>query len=151
MSQEKIAVASDHGGFQLKEDVINILKNGGYAVEDFGTKDNSSVNYPEFGAMVAKKVSSGEIGRAILICGTGIGMSIVANKFPNVRATLCHNLFTAKMSREHNNSNILILGERILNPVDAEGIVQTWLSTPFEGGRHQVRLDLISKIEKEIS
>lgn len=150
MSEKKIVIASDHGGYRLKESLKNYLKDEGYEVLDFGTDNGNSVHYPEFGIKVAKTVSEGEFNRAILVCGTGIGMSIVANKFNGVRGTLCHNLFTAKMSREHNDSNLLILGGRILDPVDAEGIVKIWLETPFEGGRHQERLDMISNIEKGI-
>ena len=151
MSEGKIAIASDHGGYQLKEFIKKILKENGYEAVDFGTDCESTVHYPEFGIRVAKAISEGEFDRAILVCGTGIGMSIVANKFPRVRGTLCHNLFTAKMSREHNDSNLLILGGRVLSVVDAEGIVQVWLNTPFAGGRHQERLDMITQIEKGIA
>ncbi len=150
MGKEKIALASDHGGFHLKESVKKILVEWGYEVNDLGTDCGESVHYPEYGARAAKAVSQGEVGRAILVCGTGIGMSIVANKFKGVRGTLCHNLFTAKMSREHNDSNLLILGGRVLDPIDAEGIVKVWLGTPFEGGRHQERLDMIANIEKGV-
>jgi ribose 5-phosphate isomerase B len=149
MDKEKIAIASDHGGFRLKEEIKKLLTDKWYEVVDFGTGNGEeSVHYPIYGIKAARAVSEGEFKKAILVCGTGIGMSIVANKFPGVRGTLCHNLFTAKMSRQHNDSNLLILGGRILDPVDAEGIVKMWLETPFEGGRHQDRLNMITNIEK---
>ena len=148
MADEKITIASDHGGYRLKEHLKRFLEKMGLAVEDLGTDNGESVHYPEFAVKAARCVSRGECQRAILVCGTGIGMSIVANKFPGVRGALCHNLYTAKMSRLHNDSNLLILGGRVLDPVDAEGIVKMWLETPFEGGRHQKRLDMISAIEK---
>lgn len=147
---EKIAVGSDHGGFELKEVVKAVLEKEGLECIDFGTTDRESVDYPDYAEKVASAVSSGEIKRGVLICGTGIGMSMVANRFPNVRAGLCFDIYTAKMSREHNNSNLLLLGGRTTDKKTAEEIVKTWLNTEFAGERHQRRLDKLNKIEKKI-
>lgn len=145
-----IVVGSDHGGYELKEAVKKLLQSRGIAVEDAGTDNGNSVDYPDFGERVARKVSSGEAEKGILACGTGIGMSIVANKFPGVRAALAADAFMAKMAKEHNNANILVLGGRVLNEELAREMVATWLDTQFEGGRHQGRLDKISALEKEL-
>jgi ribose 5-phosphate isomerase B len=147
---EKIAIAADHGGFELKEDIELFLKEIGYEPVDLGTHNNDSVDYPDFGIKVAETVSRGEISRGILICGTGIGMSIVVNKFPNVRGALCNDIYTARMGREHNDSNILILGGRVVGKGLAREMVRTWLSTKFEGGRHQKRLDKIKELEERM-
>ena len=109
----RIGIGSDHAGFELKEDLRRYLGEQNIKVEDFGTQSESSVDYPDIGAAVAEKVAGGELDRGILICGTGLGMSIVANRFTRVRATLCHDLYTARMSREHNDSNLLVLGGRL--------------------------------------
>jgi ribose 5-phosphate isomerase B len=146
----KIAIASDHGGYRLKEFVKSVLEESGCEIVDFGTFSEDSVDYPEFAAKVAKAVVREEVDRGVLICGTGIGMSIVANRFPGVRAALCHNVYTAKMSRRHNNANVLVLGGRILTPEIAEDIVKIWLSEEFEGGRHERRLGKLEEIEKAI-
>ncbi|MDP2157117.1 MAG: ribose 5-phosphate isomerase B, partial [Nitrospirota bacterium] len=132
----KIAIGSDHAGFGLKEDVLALLKGLNHDIVDCGTYNTESVDYPDFGEKVSKMVSAGEVERGILICGTGIGMSMVANKFPNVRAALCNDLFSAKMSRLHNDANILVLGGRIIGKDLASEIVRTWMSTAFEGDRH---------------
>jgi ribose 5-phosphate isomerase B len=145
-----VAVGSDHAGLDLKEEVIRLLTELKHEVKDFGTDKPQSADYPDFGEKVAVAVSSGEIERGILICGTGIGMSIVANKFPNVRAALCNELFSAKMSRLHNDANILVLGGRIIGKDLAKEIVRTWMSAGFENGRHSDRLKKISLIEKKI-
>ncbi len=143
----KLAIGADHGGFELKKEIVGFLKKiGNIEVVDFGTSGPDSVDYPDFGAKVSEAVSSGQADRGILICGTGIGMSIVANRYPKVRAALCHDHFTAKMSRQHNDANILVMGERVIGRGVACEIVQTWVETPFEGGRHQLRLDKIGKI-----
>ncbi len=147
----KIAIGSDHAGFGLKEDVLGLLKDLNIDIVDCGTNTTESVDYPDFGARVSELVSSGEVERGILICGTGIGMSIVANKYPNVRAALCNDLFSAKMSRLHNDANILALGSRVIEKNLAAEIVKVWLSTPFEGGRHLKRLDKIRKIEEKLN
>lgn len=140
---EKIIIGSDHGGFELKEKIISLLKDEQCTVEDAGCFDGASVHYPEIANIVAGKVSRNEIKRGILICGTGIGMSLAANRFKEVRATLCHDHITARFSREHNNSNILVLGQRVLGDEVAFDIVKTWLHTKFEGGRHQTRISML--------
>jgi len=140
----KIAVGSDHGGYEFKEMIIAFLTELGLKVEDVGCFSSESVDYPDFADKVCRKVQSGECERGILICGTGIGMSISANRYRDVRAALCHESYTARMSREHNNSNILCLGERVMGPEIALDVVGTWIKTEFAGGRHQRRLDKLS-------
>jgi ribose 5-phosphate isomerase B len=147
----KIAIGSDHAGFGLKEDVLVLLKGTAAEVIDCGTNTTASVDYPDFGEKVSRMVSAGEVDRGILICGTGIGMSMVANKFPNVRAALCNDLFCAKMSRLHNDANVLVLGGRIIGKDLAAEIVRTWLDTAFEGDRHMRRLQKIKKIEDTVN
>lgn len=146
----KIAIGCDHAGVELKKEIISLLNNLRIDYIDFGTDRSESVDYPDFGEKVSLAVSKGEIERGILICGTGIGMSIVANKFPGIRASLCNELFTAKMSRRHNDANILVLGGRVVGSDLAKEIVQTWVSTPFEGERHCRRLDKITRIEENL-
>lgn len=146
MSDKKIAVASDHAGRELKDDIKALLIERGMEVVDFGADSDESVDYPDFGIALSEKVSSGDIERGILVCGTGIGMSMVANKFRNVRAALVGDLFSARMSREHNDSNVLVIGGRVTGKDLAFEIVRVWLDTKFEGGRHQRRLDKISAI-----
>lgn len=146
----KIGIGCDHAGLELKLEAISILKEMGIECVDYGTTGSKSVDYPDFGEKVSDAVSSAEIERGVLICGTGIGMSIVANKFPGVRASLCNDLFTAKMSRMHNDANILVIGGRIVGRDLAKEIITTWFSTPFEGGRHLNRLKKIGYIEERI-
>jgi ribose 5-phosphate isomerase B len=146
----KIAIGSDHAGFGLKEEIAGLLKHLGMEIVDCGTHTADSVDYPDFGEKVSKLVSTGKAERGILICGTGIGMSMVANKFPNVRAALCNDLFCAKTSRLHNDANILVLGGRIIGRDLAAEIVKVWMSTPFEGERHLKRLHKIRKIEEDL-
>lgn len=136
-----ILLASDHGAVDLKNIVAEHLRSRGLSVEDLGTHGRESVDYTVYGMRVARAVSEGRAERGILLCGTGLGMSMVANRFPHVRAALCNDLFSAGMSRRHNNANVLVLGGRVLGDVLACAIVDAWLDTPFEGGRHQVRLD----------
>jgi ribose 5-phosphate isomerase B len=143
-------IASDHGGLELKEAVKAFLAARGIEVRDLGTMNGDSVDYPDFGDKVARAVSRGEAEKGILICGTGIGMSIVANKFPGVRAALVTDEFTARMSKEHNNANIIVMGGRVLTPEEAGRMVGVWLDASFEGGRHQRRLDKIAQIEEDI-
>jgi ribose 5-phosphate isomerase B len=145
----KVAIGSDHAGFELKEFVKNLLKEKGYEVIDVGTNSQERTHYPIYAKKVAKMVSEGEVDRGVLICGSGIGMSIVANKFKGVRAALCHNVYSAKYSRLHNNANILCLGGRITAQDLTKEIVEVWFSTPFEGGRHSDRLKIIEEIENE--
>ena len=147
----KIAIGSDHAGFGLKEDILGLLKGLNIDIVDCGTNTTESVDYPDFGARVSELVSSGKVERGILICGTGLGMSMVANKYPNVRAALCNDLFSAKMSRMHNDANILVMGGRVIGKDLAAEIVKVWLSTPFEGERHLKRLHKIKKIEEKLN
>ena len=140
----KLAIGADHGGIELKSEVLKYLATvKDIVVTDFGTSGKDSVDYPDFGKKVSEAVSNGTADRGILICGTGIGMSIVANRYPKIRAALCHDHFTAQMSREHNDANILVMGERVIGKGVALEIVQTWLETQFAGGRHQLRLNKI--------
>ncbi|MEA2114402.1 MAG: ribose 5-phosphate isomerase B [Thermodesulfobacteriota bacterium] len=140
----KIAVGSDHGGFEFKQLIIEFLHEIGHEIDDVGCYDTQSVDYPDFADKVCVKVGNGVCERGILICGTGIGMSISANRYRDVRAALCHEAYTARMSREHNNANVLCLGGRVLGPEIALDIVGTWIKTEFAGGRHQRRLDKLS-------
>ncbi len=142
-----ITIASDHAGFEFKRLILGFLSEKDIEYVDFGTNNNDSVDYPDYAIKVAESVSKGEMDRGILICGTGIGMSIVANKFHGVRAALCHNAETAEASRRHNDANILVLGGRILDEKAALSIVEIWLETEFDGGRHQKRLQKIKEIE----
>ena len=142
-----IIIGSDHAAYDLKEKVKAFLVERGIDVKDVGSHSEESVDYPDFGIKVASMVSTGKFERGILLCGTGIGMSMVANKFPHVRAALCTDLFSAIMSRRHNNSNILVLGGRVVGEALALEIVRAWLETPFDGGRHQLRLDKFNKID----
>jgi ribose 5-phosphate isomerase B len=141
MIKTQIVIGSDHAAYQLKEKLKNFLVERGIAVEDMGTEGENSVDYPDYGIRVASLVSSGKFERGILLCGTGIGMSIVANRFSNVRAALCNDLFSAIMSRRHNNSNMLVMGGRVIGDVLAIEILKAWLETPFEEGRHQARIE----------
>ena len=143
----KIAISSDHGGNNLRKEIMNLLDELQIAYEDFGPKNNDSVDYPDYARPVAERVASGEFDRGILICGTGIGISIAANKFKGIRCALVHDVFSAKATRCHNDSNILAMGERVIGPGLALEIVMTWLNTDFEGGRHQARIQKISDIE----
>ena len=136
----KIIIGSDHAGFPMKEKVKAFLQDRGLVVEDAGTISKESVDYTDFGKKVASKVSDNTFERGVLICGTGLGMSMVANRFKGVRAALANDLFSAIMSRRHNDSNILVMGGRLIGDTLALQLVETWLETPFEGGRHQERL-----------
>ncbi|HYA11934.1 MAG TPA: ribose 5-phosphate isomerase B [Thermodesulfovibrionales bacterium] len=146
----KIGIGCDHAGLELKNEIIRLLSGLGIECIDYGTNRPESVDYPDFGEKVSEAVSSGKIERGILICGTGIGMSIVANKFPHVRASLCNDLFTAQMSRRHNDANILVLGGRIVGKDLAKEIVITWMNTLFEGERHAKRIKKITLIEERL-
>lgn len=138
---KRIIIGSDHAAFQMKEKIKTCLEEQGMIVEDVGPDNESSVDYPDFGKQVAAAVSSGEYSRGILMCGTGLGMSMVANRFPHVRAALCGDLFAARMSREHNDANILVMGARVIGDILALEVLKTWLETPFEGGRHCLRVE----------
>ncbi len=138
----RVAVGSDHGGFRLKAAIVTRLRQQGYEVEDMGTDSGASVDYPEFARAVCRAVAAGACDRGILVCGTGIGMSMVANREPAIRAALCHDAYTARMSREHNDANVLCLGERVLGEGVALDLVEIWLATPFAGGRHLRRIQM---------
>ena len=145
----KIAVGSDHRGFQLKAKLVQLLQERQHEVEDVGTSNADSVDYTDFAAVVAGKVSRGEIDRGILICGTGIGMAITANKFPHVRAITCPDELTAEMCRRHNDVNVLCLSADMLGERPIAGMIDVWLTTEFEGGRHARRVNKIGEIEKQ--
>lgn len=145
----KIALGSDHGGFQMKEMLCAYLEEQGYEVLNLGTYDEKSVDYPEYGRKVGKAVVSGEADLGIVVCGTGIGISMAANKVKGVRAALCTNEFMAEMSRRHNNANVLSLGGRVIGPELAKNIVKVWLNTEFDGGRHANRIRQFDAIEQE--
>lgn len=146
----KVAIGSDHGGNQLKAEIKRYLDVLGIEYTDFGTHSDGSCDYPDFVIPVTGSVVQGECDRGILICGTGIGMSIAANKVRGIRAALCHDCFSARATREHNDSNVLCMGERVIGRGLALEIVKIWLETGFTGGRHQQRLDKITKIERGI-
>jgi ribose 5-phosphate isomerase B len=144
---KQIIIGCDHAAFQMKEKIKTFLVSLGIDVEDAGADSEESVDYPVYAAKVATAVSSGRHERGILLCGTGLGMSMVANRFPGIRAALCGDLFAAIMSRRHNDANILVLGGRVTGDVLALEIVKTWLETPFDGDRHQRRLDQFNRLE----
>lgn len=139
----KIAIGSDHAGFNLKNTVKKYLEEKGYEVKDFGTYSSDSCDYPVYAKAVANSVASGESEKGILCCGSGVGVSIVANKVKGIRAVLARESLTAKLSRNHNDSNVLCLGERITGEALAFDIVDTWLASEYEGGRHQRRIDMM--------
>ncbi|WP_019390643.1 ribose 5-phosphate isomerase B [Priestia filamentosa] len=147
----KIVIASDHGGINIRKEIVSLLEEMKVEYEDIGCSCDTSVDYPDYALPVAEKVSNGDADRGILICGTGIGMSIAANKVEGIRCALVHDTFSARATREHNDSNVLAMGERVIGPGLARDIVKIWLETPFEGGRHKVRVDKISNMEKEYS
>lgn len=147
MSQLKVVIGCDHGGFRLKEEIKKMLEEKKYDLRDFGTFSEESVDYPAVALEVARAVRDGLYDRGILICGTGIGIGIAANKVQGIRAALCHDTFSAKASREHNNSNILTMGERVIGFGLAKDIVNSWLETDFAGGRHAIRVEMIKEIE----
>lgn len=145
----KIALGSDHGGFGLKQEIISHLEKKGYEIKDYGTYSTESCDYPDFALKAAEGVAGKECDLGILVCGTGIGISIAANKVPGIRAALCSDTFSAHATREHNNANILALGERVVGKGLALDIVDAFLNAEFEGGRHQKRVDKITDIEKK--
>ena len=143
-----IAIGSDHGGYALKQQIIAFLKDKGYEVKDFGTDSLDSCDYPDFGSAAARAVASGECEKGIVICTTGIGISIAANKIKGIRCALCADSLSAEMTRRHNDANMLALGAGIVGPNLAEAIVETFLTTEFEGGRHARRVGLITAMEQ---
>ena len=144
-----VAVGSDHGGYALKVHIIKYLEDNNIPYKDYGCFDASSVDYPDYALKVAEAVAGGEAEKGILICGTGRGVSIAANKVPGIRAALCHDCFSAQATREHNDSNILTMGERVIGPGLAVKITDIWLHTEFQGGRHATRVNKISQIEEK--
>jgi len=143
------AIGNDHTGVALKELIKKLVEDKGFEVKDFGTQSTTASNYPEVAEVVANAVASGECERGILICGTGVGISIAANKVNGIRAVCCSEPFSAKLSKQHNNSNILCFGARVVGTELAKMIVESWMDAQFEGGRHQTRLDMITEIENK--
>ncbi|UOQ50245.1 ribose 5-phosphate isomerase B [Gracilibacillus caseinilyticus] len=143
----KVILASDHGGINLSKEIISLLEELNIEYEDIGCNCPDSVDYPDYGIPAAERVASGEFDRGILICGTGIGMSIAANKVKGIRAALVHDLFSAKATREHNDSNMITMGERVIGPGLAREIVKEWLGTEFQGGRHANRIGKVADYE----
>ena len=144
---KKIAIACDHGGYELKKDIVKHLTARGFEIVDFGCDSTQSVDYPDYALPASQAVASGECDLGILICGTGIGMSLCANKVKGIRAACCSDTFSARMTRMHNNSNIIAFGARVIGSEMAKMIVDTWMETEYEGGRHQRRVDLLDAIE----
>ncbi len=149
-SKTPVIIGSDHAAYHLKEKLKAYLAESGIDVEDVGAYSEDSVDYADFGIKVASFVSTGKFERGILLCGTGIGMSMVANKFPHVRAALCDDIFSAIMSRRHNNSNILVMGGRVIGDALAVEISKVWLETPFDGGRHQLRVEKFDSLGEKL-
>lgn len=146
----KIAIGSDHAGYGLKEEIVCYLKNEGYDFTDYGTCSREPVDYPDVAQKIAEAVAAKEFDRGIVVCGTAIGVSMAANKVPGIRASVCTDAFTARATREHNDANVLTLGERVTGPGSAVDIVHVWLTTEFSGApRHQARIDKITAIEKK--
>jgi ribose 5-phosphate isomerase B len=149
--EEIIAVGCDHAGHGLKSEILKFLKELQVPFTDLGcASPHESVHYPLYGKKVVEALLARPAARGILICGTGLGMSILANRFPGIRAALCHDIYTAIMSRRHNNANLLVMGGRVIGPDLGKEIVRAWLHTPFEGGRHQDRLNLLEELAREV-
>jgi ribose 5-phosphate isomerase B len=148
----KIAIGADHAGYRLKDEIVPLLQSLGHEIEDFGCDCSQSVDYPDYAVPVCEQVTQGTADRGILICGTGIGMSIAANKIPGIRCALVHDMFSAKATREHNDTNVLALGERVVGPGLAQEIVRIWLETPFSNGeRHVGRVNKVMGLEDKYS
>ncbi|HYA62957.1 MAG TPA: ribose 5-phosphate isomerase B [Candidatus Sulfotelmatobacter sp.] len=145
----RIALGADHAGFPIKETIRQFLENAGYPLDDLGTWSEESVDYPDYGKAVGERVASEQADYGIAVCGTGIGISIAANKVPKIRAAVAHDVTTARLAREHNDANVLAMGGRVVNGTQAIEMVQTFLSTPFLGGRHARRVEKIALIELE--
>ncbi len=143
----KIVVGSDHGGYAIKEAMKEFFRKLGHEVTDVGTDSDSSVDYPDYAERVARAVSSGDFERGLLCCGTGIGMSMTANKVHGIRAAVCHNAFTAEMSRRHNDANVLCIGGRVLSTEEAREILRVWMEAPFDGGQHERRVGKINRVD----
>ena len=149
MSKMKIAIAADHGGLNLKNKIKDYLSNNGYEITDFGTNSTESCDYPDFALPAAEAVACGKCDKGIVICSTGIGVSMVANKVPGVRCAPCHDAYCAEFTRRHNDANVLAMGEKVVGEGYALEIVDIFLKTEFEGGRHQRRVDKITAVEKK--
>ncbi|GGD92805.1 ribose 5-phosphate isomerase B [Paenibacillus nasutitermitis] len=148
----KIAIGADHGGYRLKEELVSFIRSLGHEIEDVGCSCEQSVDYPDYALPVCERVTSGKAERGILVCGTGIGMSIAANKVAGIRCALVHDMFSAQATREHNDTNVLAMGERVIGPGLAQEIVRIWLKTPFSGQeRHVGRIDKVMKIESSLA
>lgn len=145
----KIAMACDHGGLRLKNVLKADLEKNGYEVEDFGTYTEDSCDYPDYASLAAKAVASGKCDRGVVVCGTGIGVSITANKVDGIRCALCHDVFSAKATRNHNDSNMLAMGQRVIGEGLALEILHAWMSSVYEGGRHDARIAKMMALEKE--
>ncbi|MGM0875095.1 MAG: ribose 5-phosphate isomerase B [Bacillota bacterium] len=145
----KVAIASDHGGLNIRKEIISLLEELNIEYQDMGCECETSVDYPDYALPVAKMVANGEVDRGILICGTGIGMSIAANKVKGIRCALVHDMFSAKATREHNDTNVLSMGERVIGPGLAREIAKIWLTTEYQGGRHATRVGKITDYENE--
>jgi ribose 5-phosphate isomerase B len=146
----KIAIGADHAGYRLKEELVPFIQSLGHEIEDFGCNCDQSVDYPDYALPVCDNVSAGQADRGILICGTGIGMSIAANKVPGIRCALVHDMFSAKATREHNDTNVLAMGERVIGPGIAQEIIRIWLETPFSNGeRHAGRVGKVMQLESK--
>lgn len=145
----RVAIASDHGGTNLRKELMNLMSEMNIEYVDFGSEGSCSVDYPDYALPAAQKVAAGEFDRGILVCGTGIGMSIAANKVKGIRCALVHDTFSAKATREHNDTNMLAMGERVIGPGLARDIAKIWLTTEFEGGRHENRVNKIKAFEEQ--
>jgi len=148
MDKKTIIIGNDHGGYDLKVALVNYLREKGYQVEDIGSHSKEIVRYPYYASIVANAVSSGKAWRGMLVCSTGIGMCIIANKYKGIRAALCYSSYQGKMTSAHNNSNVLCLGGRCIGDFEAMAIVDNWLNTEYEGGRHNISLGLIEQAEE---
>ena len=148
MARERIPIAADHAGFEMKAKLETVLEKLGYEVQDLGASTPASSDYPDFAHPLAREISDGEAKRGILLCGTGLGMSYVANRYPHVRAAVVWNAEIAELARRHNDANVLVLPSRYLSEGDAETIVKTFLDTPFDGGRHERRVEKIERTEE---
>ena len=149
--KDLVAVASDHAGFQLKEVIKAELATLGHDVLDLGPESGESVDYPDYGEKMARAIREGRVTRGVIICGSGIGISIAANRFPEVRAALCHDNLTARLSRQHNDANVLAMGERVIGVETAKDCLKAFLETPFEGGRHQRRVDKLTALGAKVT
>ncbi|MEF8793873.1 ribose 5-phosphate isomerase B [Thiohalorhabdus sp.] len=143
----RIVMASDHGATDLRREVLEHIREQGFEVTDLGTHEDASVDYPDYATLAVEKMRAGEADRAVLMCGTGLGISMSANRYKGIRAALCQNEFEARMSRQHNDANVLVMGGRVVGPGLAKSLFDAWMSAEFEGGRHQQRVDKIEAIE----